>query len=279
MLPDRAMQPQPHAGGLRDLVELDPDHPGFRDRGYRERRNAIAQLALDYRAGAAVPIAPYSDDEHAVWRAVWRELAPLHERFGCATYRACSARLAMDPLRIPQLAWINARTASTTGFTMLPVAGLVSARRFLDYLADGVFLSTQYIRHHSRPLYTPEPDVVHELVGHAAMFMDPTYARISRAFGAAARDADDARLTALERIYWYTLEFGLVREGGELKACGAGLLSGAGELATFTMRTELRPFDLAAMAARPYDPTGFQPVLFVAESFAEIEGLAERLAR
>jgi len=279
MLPDGAMQPQPHAGGVRDLVELDPDHPGFRDRAYRERRNAIAQLALDYRAGAAVPTAPYSDDEHAVWRAVWRELAPLHERFGCATYRDCSRRLAMDVERIPQLAWINARTAATTGFTMLPVAGLVSARRFLDYLADGVFLSTQYIRHHSRPLYTPEPDVVHELVGHAAMFMDPTYARISRAFGAAARGADDARLTALERIYWYTLEFGLVREAGQLKACGAGLLSGAGELASFTTRAELRPFDLAAMAARPYDPTGFQPVLFVAESFAEIEGLAERLPR
>ncbi|HUQ16365.1 MAG TPA: hypothetical protein VM070_01110, partial [Candidatus Saccharimonadales bacterium] len=270
--------PRQHAGGEADLVELDPDHPGFRDLAYRERRNRIARLALDYRAGDPPPIAPYTADEHAVWRAVWAELGPLHDRWACTAYRRCGERLAMDRTRIPQFIDLNPRLRTATGFGLLPVAGLVSARRFLEYLADGVFLATQYIRHHSRPLYTPEPDVVHELVGHAAMFMDATYARISRAFGRAARGASDERVTALERIYWYTLEFGLVREGGGIKACGAGLLSGAGELARFAGSAELRPFDLSAMAALPYDPTGYQPVLFVADSFAQIESLGERLA-
>jgi phenylalanine-4-hydroxylase len=270
--------PRIHAGGEGDLVQLDPDHPGFRDRAYRERRNAIARLALAYRAGDPPPIAPYSEEEHAVWRAVWRELEPLHARWASREYRRCSRQVALDRERIPQLAEVNAAIASSD-FSMLPVAGLVSARRFLEYLGRDVFLSTQYIRHHSRPLYTPEPDVVHELVGHAATFVHPTYARLNRAFGAAALDADDRRLTALERIYWYTLEFGLVREDGELKAYGGGVLSGAGELARFATAAELRPLDLADMAARPYDPTGYQPVLYVARDWAEVDAIADELAR
>jgi len=268
-----------HAGGAGDLVRLDPDHPGFRDASYCERRNRIARLALDYRAGDALPAAPYTEEEHAVWRTIWHELAPLHERWAFATYRRCAELLAMDHTRIPQFAELNARIGPATGFRLLPVAGLLSARRFFEYLADGVFLSTQYIRHHSRPLYTPEPDVVHELVGHAVMLMDERYARLSRAFGRAARDADDARITELERIYWYTIEFGVVHEEGGLKAYGAGLLSGAGELQRFATHTELRPFDLADMAARPYDPTGFQPVIYVANNLAQIEGLFTYLAR
>jgi phenylalanine-4-hydroxylase len=266
-----------HAGGAEDLVVLDPDHPGFRDRAYRERRNAIARLALDYRDGETVPAAPYTDDEHAVWRAVHSELAPLHARWACAEYLACSALVRLPRARIPQLAEINAAIAPLSGFRFLPVAGLVSARRFLEYLGRDVFLSTQYIRHHSRPLYTPEPDVVHEVIGHAATFAHAGWAAINRAFGEAAARADQASLTALERIYWYTLEFGVVRERGELRAYGAGLLSGAGELARFATAAELRPFDLSAMAALPYDPTAYQPVLFVAESFAQVAAMASSL--
>ena len=96
---------------------------------------------------------------------------------------------------------------------MLPVAGLISARGFLSCLGRGVFLSTQYMRHHSMPLYTPEPDVIHELIGHATSFFDPDFVRLSRLFGQAALVADAPTLARLERVYWYTLEFGLAREG------------------------------------------------------------------
>jgi phenylalanine-4-hydroxylase len=270
--------PAVHAGGTDDLVQLDPDHPGFRDRAYRERRNRIARLALEYRSGDEPPTAPYSEEEHGVWRAIWRELAPLHQRFGSREYLRSDERVRLNRERIPQLAEVNA-AIDGSGFGMLPVAGLVSARRFLEYLGRGIFLSTQYIRHHSRPLYTPEPDVVHELVGHAATFVHPVYAKLNRAFGEAALGADDRRMLALERTYWYTLEFGVVREGDELRAYGAGLLSGAGELARFGAREglELRPIDLAAMGALPYDPTGYQPVLFVAESWRDLDALADQL--
>ncbi len=269
----------PHAGGLGDLVVLDPDHPGFRDREYRQRRNLIAALALGHRAQGEVLDAPYTEEEHGVWSAIWRHLSPLHERFACAEYLACAAALRIDHERIPQLREINQRIQPVSGFRMAPIAGLVSARRFLEYLGMDVFLSTQYIRHHSRPLYTPEPDVVHELIGHAATFVDPVYAALNRAFGLAAVRADDARMVELERVYWYTLEFGLVREGGALKAYGAGLLSGADELAGFADGPELRRFDLDAMTRLAYDPTSRQPVLFVADGFTQVAAIAEWLAR
>ena len=153
---------------------------------------------------------------------------------------------------------------------MLPVAGLISARGFLSTLGRGVFLSTQYIRHHSMPLYTPEPDIVHELVGHATSFFQPDIVRLSRLFGEAALRADAATLEKLERVYWYTLEFGVAQEDDEVKAYGAGLLSSFGELGSFHRRARLEPFDLEKVARTPYDPTDYQKVLFVAPSFQEM---------
>ena len=260
-----------HAGGLEELVQLDPDHPGFRDPVYRQRRNAIAKLALDYRAGNPPPTVEYTDAEHSVWRTVWEHLAPLHATNAVAEWRDGAAELDLDQRFIPQLAEVNENLKSSPGIEMLPVAGLISARGFLCSLGRGVFLSTQYIRHHSMPLYTPEPDVVHELVGHATSFFRPEIVRLTRLFGEAAVNADEETLRQLERVYWYTLEFGAAREKGDVKAYGAGLLSSFGELGRFASEAELKPFDLAEIAKTPYDPTSYQKVLFVAPSFAEME--------
>jgi phenylalanine-4-hydroxylase len=261
----------PHAGGEEELVPLDPDHPGFRDPVYRRRRNEIARLALDYRAGDPPPVVDYTDQEHAVWRTVWEHLAPLHASNAVSEWRQGAAELDLDQRAIPQLVRVNDELTRSPGIEMLPVAGLISARGFLCSLGRGVFLSTQYIRHHSMPLYTPEPDVVHELVGHATSFFRPEIVRLTRLFGEAALDADEATLRELERVYWYTLEFGVAREGGDVKAYGAGLLSSFGELGAFESQAKLEPFDLAAIARTPYDPTSYQKTLFVAPSFAEME--------
>src|SRR5215203_3254609 len=93
----------------RTLVRLDPDHPGFRDPVYRARRDAIAHIATDYTPGAAIPDAPYVEEEHEVWRTVWRELRPAHERFACAEFRACREVLLMPEDRIPQLGEVSER--------------------------------------------------------------------------------------------------------------------------------------------------------------------------
>jgi len=253
----------PHPWGEGDLVQLDPDHPGFRDASYRARRNAIARLALQHRDGDVRPV-EYTAEEHETWRTVWKNLAPLQDRYACRQYLAAADVVRLDRDRVPQFAAVNAALGKATGFNLKPVAGLVGDRTFLGYLARDLFLATQYMRHPSRPLYTPEPDVVHELVGHAATFCDPAFARLNRAFGEAALSATPEQLARVARVYWYTLEFGLCEEGGAVKAYGAGLLSSFGELGRFEEHAQLRPLDLAQVAATPYDPTDYQEVLYVA---------------
>ena len=265
-----------YADTAADTVKLDPDHPGFRDPVYRERRNTIAHLALGYLPPAEVPVVEYTGDEHGVWKKVWTHLAPLHESYACSEYRACSAELRIARDAIPQLREVNQQLKKSSGFQMTPVSGLVSSRSFLGELGKNHFLSTQYMRHHSRPLYTPEPDVIHELVGHAATLTHPEFAKLNRAFGTAADRASEEALALIERVYWYTLEFGLVQEKGGIKAYGAGLLSSFGELGRFEKQAKLVPLDISQMIQTPYDPTQYQDKLYVATSF---EAAARQVTR
>jgi phenylalanine-4-hydroxylase len=253
------------------IVNLDPDHPGFRDAEYRARRNAIAQIATNYRSGQPIPHAPYTELEHEVWQTIWQALGPAHRRHACAEYLDCLEKLNFPTDRIPQLDEVSRKVEALSGFRLEPVAGLVEPRIFLESLARGVFLCTQYIRHHSTPLYTPEPDVAHEIIGHAVTLASPRLAEINRLFGeAVSRTKASAELDRLARVYWFTIEFGVLRENGEVKAYGTGLLSSAGELAEMH-KAELRPLDLEAAAHHVYDPTHYQAILFCAESFDEME--------
>lgn len=253
------------------IIDLDPDHPGFRDPEYRARRNTIADIAMSYRPGQPIPPAPYTEQEHRVWQTIWKALGPAHRAHVCAEYRHCLERLDFGKERIPQLDEVSRKVEAISGFRLEPVAGLVEPRIFLESLARGVFLCTQYIRHHSTPLYTPEPDVAHEIIGHAVTLASRRLAAINRLFGeAVSRTKSAAELDRLARVYWFTIEFGVLRENGEIKAYGTGLLSSAGELAEMH-KAELRPLDLDAAANHVYDPTHFQSILFCAESFDEME--------
>jgi len=262
-----AVDPDEPVADRNAIVQLDPDHPGFRDLKYRQRRNQIAQIALKYQPGDPIPDAPYTDEEHQVWLTIWRALQPAHQQHACAEYLECLKKLDFAPNRIPQLRQVNEKVLAISGFRLEPVAGLVQPRVFLENLADGVFLCTQYIRHHSTPLYTPEPDVVHEIIGHGVTLASSRLAELNRLFGKAVQRTTSAdALEMLSRIYWFTIEFGVLREDGAVKAYGTGLLSSAGELAKMH-EADLRPFDVEAAARLNYDPTHFQPVLFCADSF------------
>jgi phenylalanine-4-hydroxylase len=256
------------------VVNLDPDHPGFRDPAYRDRRNQIAAIALAYKPGEAIPYAPYTEQEHEVWRTIWKALVPAHQEHACAEYLKAVRTLDLDPNRIPQLGEVSKKVTEISGFRLEPVAGLVEPRVFLESLANGVFLCTQYIRHHSTPLYTPEPDVVHEIVGHGVTLACERLAELNRLFGQAVkRTSAAADLDRLSRVYWFTIEFGVLREGGKVKAYGTGLLSSAGELEAMH-EADLRDLDLEAVSHHEYDPTHYQPVLFCGDSF---EGMFQTL--
>lgn len=267
------------------LVQLDRDHPGFRDPAYRTRRDRIARLALDH-AGGPAPRVDYSPREHAVWELVCERLDLLHQRGVAAPLRHAAERLALDRRRIPQLADVSAVLETAGRFQLRPVAGLVEPAVFLAALADSAFLATQYVRHPTAPLYTPEPDVIHELIGHAASLLQPEIAALSRAFGRCSLCGDATLRVEVERVYWWSLEFGAVLEDGELKAAGAGLLSSCGELERLLGPDcpERLPFEPESMATADYDPTDLQPRVHVAESWEAFVGvlgewLIGRLAR
>jgi phenylalanine-4-hydroxylase len=264
------MKPTLHAGGPSGLVELDPDHPGFRDSVYRQRRNEIARIAFDYQTGDPVPLAPYAPEEHAVWATIWEALAPLHQAYAAAEILELQGFLPLGTEQIPQLSELNEQLENTAGFRMEPVAGLVTARTFMRYLGSRVFLSTQYIRHHSKPFYTPEPDVVHELVGHAATLVHPGIAEVNRLLGLAAEVANESEMVRVGNVYWYTMEFGLVQQNDDVKAYGAGLLSSVGEIRGYDTHARLHPFNLDQIAQTGFDPTTYQTDLFVAESFTKM---------
>jgi len=261
------------------MAELPADHPGFADPDYRARRDAIARVGAVYRPGEPIPTVAYAPEEDAVWTLVATELEAKHQRYAVEEYRQAAARLDLPRGAVPQLRDVDARLAELTGFHVRPVAGLVPTRDFYSSLADRRFCSTQYIRHHSVPLYTPEPDVVHELVGHCNMLASPTFAELYELAGRASRRAStDAALEFFSRVFWFTFEFGLAWEGGALRTYGAGLLSSYGELDAFR-DAEIRPFDVRAMGSTAYDVTRYQPVLYAGRSMRHVvDELSEFLA-
>lgn len=254
-------------------VHLSDDHPGVNDQAYRARRNAIAALALDHTPGTPVPRVDYTDDEQRVWRIASAELARKHEIYACREVREAAAALALPREHIPQLDEVSALLAPLTGFRYVPAAGLVPLREFFGSFAERTFHSTQYIRHHSAPLYTPEPDAIHEIIGHATQIASPRFAALYETVGAAvARLRTDRALKFLADVFWFSLEFGVVREDGEIRCYGAGLLSSYGEIDEFR-QARLRPLDVAAMGTISYDITHYQPVLFCADSVDQLVGV------
>ena len=244
---------------------IDHDHPGFSDTEYRNRRNDIALSARSHKIGEPVKDVVYTPAEDAVWSYVYQHLSALYFDHACAQYRKAFRSFALMEHRAPQFSEIN-KKLKDVGFTIEPVEGLVDSRRFLSQLEDGVMLCTQYIRHHSVPEYTPEPDIIHELFGHAVFFVDPSIRKLNQLFGRAAKVCSDDHLVHLERLYWYTIEFGLCLEKGVPKAYGAGLLSSIGELTNIST-IERRPFDIKEIINTPYDTQSQHMKLFCAESF------------
>ena len=257
------------AGGRVD-VELAADHPGTTDPVYRARRNRLASLALSWVPGRPIPSVDYTPAEVEVWKVVSAALEGRHDELACASFLHAKAALGLPADAVPQLDDVSTALGPLTGFRYEPVAGLAPLRQFYANFAEGVFASTQYLRHPSVPLYTPEPDLIHEVIGHAHHLASPAFADLYRLVGAAtARVRRDDALRFLSRVFWFTLEFGVVREAGTWKAYGAGILSSAGELDRFRA-ADIRPVDFSAMGTAAYDISHYQPVLYGFDSEPEL---------
>lgn len=245
-----------------------------------------------------------------------RLTADLLPRHACREYLSAVERLGFTPDRVPQLREVDELLQRETAtdatnadddtrslvpsqpWRIRPVAGLMHPRDFLAGLAFRTFHSTQYCRHHSQPGYTPEPDVVHELVGHVPMLLCPQYARMAEAIGRASLGADERKLWHLVKVYWYSVEFGVVWEEGaggggrELKAFGAGILSSSAELEWMggcggahgyggesKRPYEVLPLDPHKPLPRMSYKDGVQKQYFALESFEQGAALLEEYAR
>jgi len=269
---------------FENINELHIDHPGANDPAYRERRDYIAGLSKKFRETGVITDVDYTDEEQAIWQHVATRLQDVQARRANKFYLQAKKDLGIRNDRIPQLTEMNRRLKELSNFRLAPIEGLVDTRAFLSWLSWRTMLSTQYIRHHSRPEYTPEPDIVHESIGHIPMFTNRDFADFSQFIGHGARIADDKQLEELGRIYWFTVEFGLVEEDADVKAYGAGLLSSYGELEhAFSDEVERLPFDLEQVIAHDYTYSDMQPVLYVISSYAELKRVTrqyiERIAR
>jgi phenylalanine-4-hydroxylase len=265
--------------------ELECDHPGFKDEAYKKRRHEIAQIALTHNCSdKEVPKVEYTQQETETWGKIFEVLHPLHKKHACREYlesfqemqKYCGFRRD----NIPQIQDINVYLQKKTGFRLIPIAGLLSGRDFLNYLAFRVFASTQYIRHHSVPFYTPEPDIVHEFIGHAPMFANKDFADFSQQIGLASLGASDAEIKRLATCYWFSVEFGLLSDGsGEKKAYGAGVLSSVDEiLNAVSGKSEYRFFDPFKARDVEYPITKLQPIYFWSRDFAEMKKMMNAYA-
>ena len=259
-----------------DITLLDLDHPGANDPEYRARRDTIGRLAKESRESGTLPRIEYTEQEHQTWKTITNKLLPLQQKHACSMYLQARKRLDISNERIPQLADLSERLKAIEGFTLGAVEGLIDARNFLSQLADRRMLCTQYIRHHSKPEYTPEPDIVHEVIGHVPTFVDKDFVEFSERVGRAAQVANDEELVQLERLYWFTLEFGLIQEQDEVKIYGAGLLSSFGEIQhCLTDAVDRKPFSIEDIMKHDYEYSHMQDVLYIVPSFAALKKSTE----
>ncbi|NP_001080923.1 tryptophan 5-hydroxylase [Xenopus laevis] len=264
--------------------DLDADHPGFKDNVYRKRRKYFADVAMSYKYGDPIPHIEFTEEEIQTWGTVFRELNKLYPTHACREYLKnlplLSKHCGYREDNIPQLEDVSRFLRERTGFTIRPVAGYLSPRDFLAGLAFRVFHCTQYVRHDSDPLNTPEPDTCHELLGHVPLLAEPSFAQFSQEIGLASLGASDEAVQKLATCYFFTVEFGLCKQEGKLKVYGAGLLSSISELKhSLSGNAKVKPFDPMVTCNQECIITSFQELYFVSESFEEAKEKMREFAK
>jgi phenylalanine-4-hydroxylase len=234
-------------------------------------RYACAPRAADWTI--AQEWGSYSDEEHGRWRRLFaRQMALLADR-ACVAFLDAIRALDLVSDAIPDFERLSARLSRFTGWRVVPVAGLIPDDVFFEHLANRRFPAGAFIRPEAAFDYLPEPDVFHDVFGHAPLLAEPAYAAFLEAYGKGGRRAlQRGQLPHLARLYWYTVEFGLIRAGDGLRIFGAGILSSPGE--TVFSLVDASPnrigFDLYRVMRTKYLIDDFQRSYFVIDGFQQL---------
>ena len=215
----------------------------------------------------------YTPEEHAVWDTLYaRQSAMLQDRAAPAFLRGIDV-LKMSRPGIPDFKELSERLTALTGWRVAAVPGLVPDEVFFRHLANRTFVAGRFIRRPDQLDYLQEPDVFHDLFGHVPLLSDPTFADYMQAYGEGGlRSLSFGSLEQLARLYWYTVEFGLIRDGGGLKLYGAGIVSSFGEshFALEDASPNRIGFDLKRVMRTHYRIDDYQQTYFVIDSFADL---------
>jgi phenylalanine-4-hydroxylase len=267
-------------------LELEPGHPGLGDEQYVRRRQILfAQCRRHRLEQLGPPLIDYTAEETRIWRDVSPKLNELHVRHACQIYLAAKRDLAINQREIPQLRTLSERVQRETNMHLVPAEGALPYRTFYQYIGARGFPVTQFIRHGSHPEFTPEPDMIHDCLGHVPPLMNHDYAELLTLIGKAVSATNSVDyVLALKRFSWFSIEFGLIEEAEETKVFGAGILSSTGEIPYSVLSSDVRrePFVTETVINTDYDPSRMQDHLFIAPSLpflrTELETLVRRFA-
>jgi phenylalanine-4-hydroxylase len=214
----------------------------------------------------------YSDEEHRVWRILFERQSQLLPGRACDEFVHGLDVLALTADKIPQLPDVTARLTAVTGWKVVPVPALISARAFFELLANRCFPAATFIRVFEELDYVQEPDIFHELFGHCPMLTNVVYAKFIHDYACKVLTFPEQDWPLLQRLFWFTVEFGLIKTHQGLRAYGGGILSSIGETAySVESDTPLRVlFDPVAAFRMPYRIDQLQRVYFVIEHYDDL---------
>ena len=233
---------------------------------------ATAPPGLDPELFTTQDYSAYSADDHEVWGILYRRRMAELEATGSRVFLEGAGTIGLGQDRVPDLADVNRRLGALTGWAAIPVTGFIEARQFFRCLAARRFPTTVIVRAREQLDYLPEPDIFHDVFGHVPLHADPTFGDFLQTFGAVAAEAERPEdVRAMARLFWFTVEFGLVRERGAIRVYGSGLISSAGDAANaLGPKCDRRPFSLDAVLRQDFEIDRFQDVLFVVDDFGEL---------
>jgi phenylalanine-4-hydroxylase len=258
----------------------------------------IEQAKADGEVFIRQPYELYSEDNQEAWRRLYARLLPRWRKYAHPRFLEGVEKLALDPHNIPRLEDVNSFLRPLTGFSAKAVSGYVPAYVFFDCLRQRAFPTTITIRDAARLDYLPEPDIFHDVAGHVPMHTDRRFADVLVRFGevaqraarlvAEARVSDEERLRrvanivkAMARFFWFTIEFGLMRQDGAIRVYGSGLLSSFGEIEHCVESPDVQryPLQLEWVINQYFEIDHYQPLLFIVDSFDHLFDRVNELER